>query len=56
MREGVKDNNQPQNKGKKINDISEKRSKQALREGKKNYKMLGYPVLISPGPSCSKAG
>ena len=49
MREGVKDNNQPQNKEKKINDISEQRSKQALREEKKNYKMFAYPVLITPG-------
>ena len=48
MREGVKDNNQPQNKEKK-NDINEQRSKQALREEKKNYKMFAYPVLITPG-------
>ena len=49
MREGIKDKKQPKNKEKKKNDISEQRSKQALREEKKNYKMFAYPVLITPG-------
>ena len=51
MREGVKDNNQPQNKEKKINDISEQRSKQAIGREKlrKITKCLSNPVFITAG-------